>query len=217
MDSAQAAPVHDFPYPDEALIDREGPVRRDDVDVVGLERLAIAGLLDREPGDVAEQLWHEALVRRVEMDDDHEGQARLGGMAPKNALSASRPPADAPMPTTRPLVLARRQMLSHVAVSASGRGRRDVTGVLRLCGVTCGHLSDGSRPSSSSTRRAVHATGSDRLWHSHRQRPGDAAGMSNLPDVERCLKPDRAHRAVNQRPFASGYAGTHRLKIASGK
>ena len=75
--AAQAPAIRHLPHTDETLIDRQRSVRRDDVDVVGFERLTIVGVRDREPSDIGEKLGQEAFMRRIQVDDDHEDEPGL--------------------------------------------------------------------------------------------------------------------------------------------
>ena len=75
--AAQAPAIRHLPHTDETLIDRQRSVRRDDVDVVGFERLAILGVRDREPSDIGEKLGQEAFMRRIEVNDDNEDEPGL--------------------------------------------------------------------------------------------------------------------------------------------
>ncbi len=63
--------------PQVAVGHRHLPGGRNDVDVVGLETLAVPHGLDRQGGHVLQQRGQRALVLRGEVEDDHVGRARL--------------------------------------------------------------------------------------------------------------------------------------------
>ena len=121
--------IRHLPHAEETLIDRERAVRRDDVDVVGFERLAILGVRDREPCHVGKKLGHEALMRRIEVHDDNEdepGLWRHGAEERLERLEAAgrRPQADNEATPGNRLVRCRRRRrtVGWLLRSASRRG-----------------------------------------------------------------------------------------------
>lgn len=60
----------------------EHPIReaagRDDVDVIDFERLPVSCLLNLKASHSGQQLRHQALVRRIEVNDDDEDQSAVG-------------------------------------------------------------------------------------------------------------------------------------------
>ncbi len=86
--------------PEGPVFDGERAARADDVHVVRLDRGAILHLLHRHGGALGEDIDHHAVALRRQVLDQHEGHAAVRRMALKNSVYASKPPADAPMPTT---------------------------------------------------------------------------------------------------------------------
>ncbi len=60
------------------LLDGQARVGRDDINVIGQDRLAVGSLAHGHRGDSAQKLGQRALMRRIEMLDQHEAQARIG-------------------------------------------------------------------------------------------------------------------------------------------
>ena len=62
----------------DARAQRQVAIGRDDVDVVGLQRLLIPGLFYRHVRVPGQQRGHETFVPGIEVGDEHEGHAAVG-------------------------------------------------------------------------------------------------------------------------------------------
>ena len=62
-----------------AIADREIGARRNDIDMLGLERHPVRCLLDRQRRMPSQQIDHHARMRRIEMLDQNEGHAGAAG------------------------------------------------------------------------------------------------------------------------------------------
>ncbi len=69
-----------------ALPEGEHRVRCDDVDVAGLDRVAVLGTDDRHGGEAPDDLGQHALPARCQMGDDHEADPQVGRHAAKEEL-----------------------------------------------------------------------------------------------------------------------------------
>jgi hypothetical protein len=73
-------------------LDRQQRVRRDDVDVLGLDQRPIVRLFDRHGGMPAQQLWQVAHMGGIEMRDHHKTEAALGRHGAEESLQCLEPP-----------------------------------------------------------------------------------------------------------------------------
>jgi hypothetical protein len=78
------------------MMQPERAIRRDDVDVVGLDRLAVRGLSHRHPGRPDQQIGQHARMCRIQMLDEHEGHTgarrQMVQQTPEDIESAGRGP-----------------------------------------------------------------------------------------------------------------------------
>ncbi len=75
---AGAAPFGRLGQPQVSVVDGQRSRRRDDVDVVGLDRHAVSGLGHGHGAVLPQELREPALTRRVQMHHDQEGHATVG-------------------------------------------------------------------------------------------------------------------------------------------
>jgi hypothetical protein len=80
------------PEMQDAPLDRQQRVRRDDVDVLGLDQRPIVRLFDRHGGMPAQQLWQVAHMGGIEMRDHHKTEAALGRHGAEESLQCLEPP-----------------------------------------------------------------------------------------------------------------------------
>ena len=62
----------------DSLLDDQARVGWDDINVIRQDRLVVGNLTHRHRRDPAQNLGQRAFMRRVEMLDQHEAQARIG-------------------------------------------------------------------------------------------------------------------------------------------
>ncbi len=121
-----------------AVEDRDVLARRDDVDAVGLHRLAIRDLRDGHRGRALEQLHHRALVRGVEVLDDDVGHPAARRHVPEELLERLEAPGrradadDGEAPRAAPGLLATRR--SDRRSFRGSRARRRALRFARLFG-----------------------------------------------------------------------------------
>jgi hypothetical protein len=87
--------------------------------VIRLDSLVVPGLQDRHRAPALEELHHRVFVLWIEMLDDHVRHAALLGHVREELLEASRPPAEAPIPTTGKRAAA---LAGAIAVTSGGAG-----------------------------------------------------------------------------------------------
>jgi hypothetical protein len=75
-------------------------VRRDHIDVIGPDLGLVDDLFDRHRGLASEDLGEHARVVGGQVLHEHERHAGVLGKARRRRFSGSRPPAEAPIPTT---------------------------------------------------------------------------------------------------------------------
>ena len=107
-----------------SLIECHFSVRRIEIDGIGLHLHAVPDLQDGHVGIFFEDFADNALVLGAEVLDDHKSHvhARRAGMLAKKASRGSRPPADAPMPTTGKIFVVSFFAASKFSGPGSSRG-----------------------------------------------------------------------------------------------
>jgi hypothetical protein len=74
---AQLPPILGFSHPEDAVVQGNRPVRWKDVHVPALDALQVPGRYHPQRREATEKLGHQARVRGIEVDDDHEGEAAV--------------------------------------------------------------------------------------------------------------------------------------------